>query len=851
MRNALLLAACVALAPQLAAQNGDVAGEAQPELPADLLIPPATALSWEEQLASFRLPPGFAIELVASEPLVGDPVAMSFGADGRLWVAEMRGYMNDLAGTREDAPVGVIAVLADEDGDGRMDTRTVFAEGLVLPRALALTREGLLVIAPPELLFLRDTDEDGISDERTVVDRGLAGVASPEHAINGLLPTLDNRFANANAPWSYVWREKRFQRETGAGGGQWGITQDDRGRLYHDNNSDPLRGDRIPGYYAARNQNLGLAAGVNRRIVSDMSVRPSRITPGVNRGYREGFLKDGKLVAATGTCAPWIYRGGTFPKPFAGAAFVCEPTANLVLAYALDEKDGELDARVLRHGEPELDFLTSTDERFRPVFLCDGPDGSLYVADMYRGLIQHRLFVTSFLEKQVRARGLEQPIGRGRIWRVRNSAAPRRAAPALAEATWAELAAALELENGWVRDRVQQIFVEEGLEEAKAHTLLQELLANSKQPLARLHALWALAGMRGVTPELSRALLADPDERVREAAVRTSEGLVGSDPTLLAQWLALARGDTQALRAQVLLSLGEVHTDAAERAILQLLLEDAAKADERSWAISSLARRELAFLELLLNHLEFEIRREGRPQLLTLLATTLAREGNHANVSRALEFVVEGRRPGWQREALIAGLLQGRTPPSPNRPAALRLVEEPRAYAMLNRLASQVDPASAAPMLELANSLSWPGHPLAGETPVRVLEPAERAAFERGRQFFAMICAGCHQSSGQGMAGMAPSLRGSPWLLGDPTTAARIVLQGLEGPIVVDGATWDLSMPAVVGSDSELADVLTYVRREWGHSADPLTSEFVKGVRAADKARQKPWTATELDAQRR
>jgi mono/diheme cytochrome c family protein/glucose/arabinose dehydrogenase len=856
-RQATRLAVCAALlgpwlsaAASAAPQAGDDPKEHQPPLPPEFALPPAPVLSPEEALQTFVLPRGFSIELVAAEPLVRDPVAFSFAPDGRLWIAEMCGYMNDLAGSGEGEPSGAIVVLADEDGDGRMDARTVFADGLVLPRALALTRGGVLVIAPPELLFLEDTDDDGIADRRTVLERGHAGLASPEHAINGLLPTLDNAFACANVPWRYVYKENKFQREATSGGGQWGISQDDRGRLFYDYNSDPLRYDALPSRYLARNPDAGAPRGTNLQVVQDLSVRPSRTTPGVNRGYRPGFLVEGKLKEATAVCSPWIFRGGTFESPYAGAAFVCEPAANLVLAYALDDDAGALAGHALRHGGAdgeELDFLTSTDERFRPVALCDGPDGALYIADMYRGLIQHRLFVTTFLKQQVEARGLEQPIAHGRIWRVRRTAAPRPEPLALGDAAWADLAAALSSDNGWVRDRVQQIFVEEGAEELKAKTALRNLLAGDAPPLARVHALWALAGMRALQPELVLAALSHADPRVREAALRAGEPFA-SDARILARWLELARDPKSGLRTQVLLSLGELHTPRAEQALADLLLENAPSPIERFAALTSLARREVPFLSDLLERRDFDADRPGRAPLVRELAACVARSSSDVGMGLVLDQIVDARRLTWQREALIAGLLDGRSPASPGRPAGLRFVEEPRALRTLTRLVEQIGRDNAPSLTQLLDSISWPGHPLEGETPIRPLDAGERESFERGRTLFANVCSGCHQPTGLGMAGMAPPLRGSEWVHGRPEILARILVGGLTGPIRVKGDLWELDMPAVVATDEEIAGVLTYIRREWGHGADPVPLSVVTAARAACKSRTAPFTAAELEA---
>src|SRR6185436_2673005 len=229
----------------------DKAGVVQKAIvPADQ-IPPAPALTPEEALATFKLAPGIKLELAAADPLIEDPVAISFGPDGRMWVVEMRGYMPDLDGTAENAPVGRVVVLRDRDGDGRYDERTVFIDGLVLPRAILVVGDGVLVGAPPELAYWRDTDGDGKADKKVVVatDYGVAVdpkrpfLANPERAPNGLLWARDNWIYSA--AYTKKFRFKNGEWETGPSSfrGQWGLGEDEFGRFYHGSNSDQLRVD--------------------------------------------------------------------------------------------------------------------------------------------------------------------------------------------------------------------------------------------------------------------------------------------------------------------------------------------------------------------------------------------------------------------------------------------------------------------------------------------------------------------------------------------------------------------------------------------------------------------------------
>src|SRR5688572_29358384 len=500
------LIACCALAPvaqHVAAQSGDRPGEQQAPPPEHLKAPPAPALKAEDALKTLRVAPGFRVEIVASDPLLFDPVAMTIGPDGRMWVVEMRAYMPNVEGAGEDAPIGTIAVLEDTNKDGRMDKRTEFAGGLVLPRALALVADGLLVAEPPNLWFLRDTNGDGKADDKQQVANDYGNPSNPEHSANGLMWGLDNWIYNANHTTRFRYAQGKWQREPTIFRGQWGITQDDFGQLYHNNNSVALYTDVIPAEYLLRNRHLPNARGANVQLAGpeDISVWPARITTGVNRGYRI-LREDGTLPVLTAACGPVIYRGSSFPKSFYGDAFIAEPAGNLVKRLVLEERDG---VPRVRNAYDQAEFLASTDERFRPVNVYNGPDGSLYVVDMYRGVIQHRIFLTTYLRNQIKERGLEAPLGMGRVYRVVLENAARRPFPALAKATPAQLVAALDNDEAWIRETAQRLLVER--HDASTTTALRRLTTASSRPTTRVHALWTLDGIDAIDwPTVASAL---------------------------------------------------------------------------------------------------------------------------------------------------------------------------------------------------------------------------------------------------------------------------------------------------------------------------------------------------------
>lgn len=743
------------------AQNGDRPGEVQRPLPDDLDVPPAPELSDAEALAAFTVAPGYRVELVASHPQLFDPVAMEIGPDGRIWVVEMRGYMHDVAGSGEELPIGTVAVLDDEDGDGYFEKRTEFASGLVMPRALALAANGVIVGAPPFLYHFRDTDGDDVADERTVLADDYGSPVNPEHTANALYRSLDNWIYSANHGVRHRFSGGAWHRESTTPRGQWGMDQDDAGRLFYNSNSDPLRVDLVPSAYFQRHAGLessdGLAVQTARS--RDVPTFPGRITPGVNRGYQ--ILDDTwKLRTVTAACGPMVYRGTRFGPEIRGNVFFCEPSANLVKRLVLEPTpDGSLQAR---NAYPDSEFLVSTDERFRPVNAYNGPDGAIYVVDLYRGIIQHRIYLTTFLRNQIEQRGLDAPLGRGRIWKIVPDAPaagwqnPGR--PALDQVSVTELVATLEHPNGWWRDTAQRLLVER--RQVEAVPGLRQL-AREGAALGRQHALWTLEGLNRVDRESVLAGLAADAVLVQMAAMRLSEPWLRSgDSEIVDRVVALAATNDAGVRRQAAFSLGEAGGQTALQALAKLAVEAA----------------------------------DGPLGLADAVKSGLA------------------GREAWLVAAVTA-------PENPVREFA---------YARMLAAAAEREP----PPVILNHR---------DEAGARPLTTQELAQFEKGRTVYA-LCAGCHQPDGRGLPGMAASLVTSTLVNADPRLLARIVLHGKGDN--------ELQMPGLAGGfdDESIAAVLTYVRRSFGHTADPVNPEIVAGVRAVEMGRSQPWTTAELEA---
>lgn len=815
-----------------------------------------------DELATFQVEPGLKVQLVAAEPLVQDPVVMTFDADGRLWVVEMRGFMPTIDGAGEDKPVGRVSVLEDRNGDGRMDVSTVYLDSLVMPRALALVPGGALVAENGALWLTKDTNGDLKADTKTLIDKDYAGSALPEHAGNGLWRGVDNWYYNAKSRFRYrlvdgapnrtggdaaIRPAARWQRDSTEFRGQWGISHDDKGRLVYNYNWSQLHADLVPPNYLSRNKHHTPTTGIDQGLTVDRRIYPIRPNPAVNRGYIPGTLdKEGRLLEFTAACSPLVYRGTVLPTDYAGNIFVCEPAGNLIKRNVVADTDGLLTAR---DPHPGREFLASTDERFRPVSLATGPDGALYVADMYRGMIQHAAYVTPYLKEQTLARKLVLPIHRGRIWRIVPQNWRAAQLEKLAGASSGELIRQLANPDGWHRDMAQRLLVERNDQASRQG--LTDMALTGPTELGRFHALWTLDGLKWSQPDLLLRLLSDRSPLVRTTAIRLLEPFAKADGPLrekLGKQL-LKEVSTAPIEQALQMALSaQVLDSAVSYPLLTTIVERHGRSPLiRDAVLSSLQDGEFAFLQRLWTASEGQAQEPAKEIFVEMLTTAIVRKRNPAELTALLTKLDTHQGPlGWPEKAVLTGLSMGG---SAGKLKPVRLASAPR---MLTSATGTIEPSR----LTALNALfEWPGHIADQHTVVKAnpLSEADQKLFVSGRQLYLSTCSGCHGTDGAGMARFAPPLIGSDWVLGDGKRLALILLHGMEGPVDVAGKVYNAPdilpvMPAhSTMDDGSITAILMYIRNEWGNQAGPINKRVVGTTRVTSQGRVMPWTAKELN----
>ncbi len=679
-------------------------------VPPGSALPPAkpaevhSPLTPAEAQKLFHVAPGLRVELVAAEPDIESPVAMAFDEDGKLWVVEMPDYPN---GPPPGKPAeGRVCVLEDRDGSGRYRHHTVFADHLLFANGVMPWRGGAVVTAAPNILFLKDTDGDGKADRRDVLYEGFTA-QNPQLRVNHPILGPDNWIYVANGlrggqvrragkpamkPINLSGMDFRFdlihdRAEAISGMGQYGNAFDDWGRRFVCDNRHHLRHIVLPNHYVKRNPFLAVS-----EVLEDTSELPlgaagagAKVYP-LSKNWTTSNLHAGRFTAA---CSVFIYRGNLLPAEFRGTAFTCEPTGNLIHREILEPRGATFRSHPAR---PGVEFLATPDDWCRPVFMADGPDGALYVVDMYRAVIEHPDFMPPELKHRP---DLTFGKHRGRIWRiVPENYHGKPVRPHLSTATTPELVALLTHPNAWWRTTAQRLLLQR--QDRAAIEPLHKLVASADHPLARIHAAWLLEELGALGEKLVLCLLGDTHPQVRTQGLRLSERRLAQSPPLQDRVRALAADPDAQVRFQTALTLGAWDDERTLPSLARIALA----APEDHWTRVAVAtavpHRAGALIATLLQQGLAKQTQPGRFALLQELAALVGSRRDPAEVAGVLDALLAltgGEAVRWQMAGLT-GLADGMGRRGTQLGVFVKTLPEPRA-SRTGRIGHFLDQAAA------------------------------------------------------------------------------------------------------------------------------------------------------------
>ncbi len=653
-------------------------------------------LSPEESMKTFQLKEGFAIEPFATEPYVQSPVDMAFDENGGVYVIEMADYPFQADSVN---PKGLIKFLKDTDGDGKIDTAFVFADKLASATSVLPWKGGILVTAAPEIVYLKDTTGDYKADIKEVLFTGFFDRNS-EAQITSLRFGVDNwiygnnhgqagQVQRGNEPQAeplnvsgadFRFRLDNNQFETESGGGQFGLAIDDWGNRFFTQNTLYIQQAPIAGRYLRRHAFLPSARGSVKIYEDDVMFQKTpppywRAERSRRRQHQYDSLGLNRTEWAeghfTGASGGTFYGGDAFPDDYYGSIFTGEVAGNLIHRTVLKSRKGKAEFEATRApDETDREFLAATDSWFRPVTLSTGPDGYLYVVDMYLQHIETPVSIPDDLKADM---DFEAGKDKGRIYRIFPAAGSKRDLKdiRLGEKSTGELVPYLAHPNQWWRLNAQRLLLER--QDRSVIPALRLLVETHSDPRARLHAFYALDGLGAMDARLAKAALKDPHPGVRIHGAIVSERYPQNLPDLI----ALATDDDDRVTLQAALSLGQFEGAGVREALAGILEKYAGEALFRTAVISSAAGSSLSFINFLSTRSTFFSNEGPAAQFLEEAGNVMGAR-NHPRELTTLSNNLD-TYPEPFRKSLLRGLKKGlkrASPESKQPPALLRAMEE-------------------------------------------------------------------------------------------------------------------------------------------------------------------------------
>ena len=586
----------------------------------------------EESMKHIYAPKGYHLQLVASEPMISQPVAVVWDGNGVMYVAEMLTYMLNVDGTGQGMKLCTVKRLEDTNGDGVMDKATVFIDSLVLPRMMLCVGHKLLVNETNtyNIYSYEDTNGDGKADVKKIVYKNdESDLKNLEHQKSGLIWNIDNRIYVTVDPVRYQWKNDHLIPDSlqESPRGQWGLTYDNYGRLFFS-----IAGSELPATNFQQNPHYGTFDIKDQYNADFLAVWPIIATPDVQGGLMR-LRADSTLNHFTACNGQSIYRGDKMPEDTRGDLFIPEPVGRLIRRAKIHDTDGKI---TLTNAYDRQEFIASSDPNFRPVNTMTGPDGCMYIVDMYHGIIQESTWTRpgSFLRPQILRKGYEKNIGRGRIYRLVYDGMPRsKVVPHLLDDPSAKLVTYLNHPNGWWRDNAQKELVLRN--DKSVVPALKAMATTSPNELARIHALWTLQGMESLDMETFKRALKDADWQIRKQAVWMGEDLAKANPEVT-DMLADMKDDPNAdVRYQVSLSLRFNKSARARETVAELVNkypDNIIALSDKQYHDNITARIEQAKAQALLAEADRKLVAEGSVIFKQLCATCHGADGKGVSI---------------------------------------------------------------------------------------------------------------------------------------------------------------------------------------------------------------------------